>query len=723
MNGDLLPAVIAAGGGAVLGAIHLHEQKQTAAMRASRLRLGVRFPADLAADGPLAVLRAIGGLDYRQEVVLEVHARPGVVGHVIAVPAVCRSAVENALAASLPGVRLEEAEPLPGRATVSLKLFVPTPVVLHDGDADHASRTLLTLLSRLVDGEQVVVRWALSSGRPRVWEPSAEVLDRETTARVRAWQQKTSGAGVRVAGLVLVRACSVRRARELGEQVVSVFRARTQRHGTLRVTTERSARLLAAEPRVSRSSGWLTTGELLPLLGWPVGVDYLPGLERGGARERLVPAGIPGAGRVLFVGRDLQGERPVALSPEAARHHMAAIGPSGSGKSVLIGRSILDDIASGAAGVVVDPKADLIDDVLNRIPEEHADRIVVLDPADSRPVPGVAVFGTGDPDLQTDVLVGALAAMHKDSFGIRSQLYLRLGLRTLADVPGATIADLAPLFFDSGFRSRALKRLTDPVLLAQWQAFESLSPTAQAEHVQSPMAKVSALLSRPAVRAVLAAPKATLDIPALLADGRWLFISLSPGRLGEPASKLLGAVLLYSVWSAIEGRAALPPQKRTPIYLYIDELSTIASLPFGLELLLERARGLGAGVVVALQSIARLPEQVRVALLGNAATLITFRAGADQAKLLARELPGLEARDVQALGRYEVAARLGMGAGSEIATVTGRTLGWPEKTGLAEHIRNASSARYSAPADEVPDAEVVDDEESDGLVGRSRRRS
>jgi hypothetical protein len=719
MSAEMVPAAVVAGtGAAALVAIVVHERRRDARMRAGRVRLEVFFPADLQAAGPLAVLRTMSGLDYRQELVLELEARAGEIRHAVLLSPAARPIVEASLQASLPGVRITEASRTGGLATIALKVFIPTPIVLHGAGPEHASRTLLSLAARLRGTERVVLKWAISSTRPRAWQASSD--DRDAAAKQRAWEQKTSAAGLSVSGLVLVYADSKARAREIGEQVVSAMRAREERHGALRTIIEQSGRSMSAVPQVSRSSGWLTIDELLSLLGWPVGVDYLPGLERGGARERLVPPQIPRTGRVIFIGRDLEGDRPVALSPEAARHHLAVVGPTGTGKSVLIGRAILDDIDSGAAGVVVDPKADLVDDVLNHLPARHAERIVVLDPADERLVPGVDIFGSGDPDLRVDVLVGALAAIYRDSFGIRSQIYLRLGFRTLADVPGATIADLSRLFFDAAFRRQALARLVDPVLRAQWQAYEALSPAAQAEHVASPMAKITELTARPAVRAVLAPAKATLDIPTLLASGRWLFISLSPGRLGEPASKLLGSILLYSVWSAIEGRAALPPEARSRISLFVDELSSVAALPVGLELLLERARGLNAGVVLALQSLARLPEPLRAVLLANSASLVTFRASADEATRLARELPGMTALDIGALSRFQVAARVGTGLGSEVAVMTGITRPWPERTGLAREIRDRSSARYGVPRSQ-PAEPLADEDEPQ--VGRTRRRS
>ncbi len=66
--------------------------------------------------------------------------------------------------------------------------------------------------------------------------------------------------------------------------------------------------------------------------------------------------------------------------------HLHVIGPTGVGKSVLLGRLIEQDIAAGRAVVVIEPKGDLVDDVLARIPAERRDDVVVLDAADSAPV-------------------------------------------------------------------------------------------------------------------------------------------------------------------------------------------------------------------------------------------------------------------------------------------------------------------------------------------------
>ncbi len=116
-----------------------------------------------------------------------------------------------------------------------------------------------------------------------------------------------------------------------------MLRSRRGFAGGIRVTYDRGNRTLASLPKVRRSSGFLAVSEIVPLLGVPLG-ELVPGVEVG-SPEILASRGLGRTGRSLFIARDWNGERPVALSPEAATHHVAVIGPSGVGKSVLLAKS------------------------------------------------------------------------------------------------------------------------------------------------------------------------------------------------------------------------------------------------------------------------------------------------------------------------------------------------------------------------------------------------
>jgi hypothetical protein len=707
----------------MLGFILAHEYRRDQRMRDSMVRLDMRFPLGADSASAKVALSGIASSSQSMEYVFEAAMTSEGVRHYVLVPSAVRESVMSVLRAALPGLRVTEASPPEGRASLALKIVAPTPVALVTENPDVTLPVLAAL--RLAPTEEVIVRWVTRPDRPGVLH-SREPLDRAAQEAERVWRQKTTIPGFQVAGLVLIKAEQASRARALAAHVASLIRSRRGAVGALRLRSERGRRSLASLPKTTRTSGWLNTAELLPCLMWPLGDRLIPGVEVGAARELDVPRQVAREGRRLFTGRDAGGERPVALSPEAARHHMAVVGPTGTGKSELLASCVLSDIADGSiGGVVIDPKGpDLINTILDHVGPD-ASRIVVLDPGDAegRPIPGVALFSGGDPDLRAEALTGALRSTFAEVWTVRTDYYMRLAIHALS-VSGATLANIGDLFFNSSYRRAVVARLSDPFQVAAWQHYEQqLSSGAKAEHVQAPMARVMALLNMSRVRAVLAAPAPTIDIPKLLAEKKWLLISLSPGQLGEGPAMFVASALAYLVWSSIESRSVSPPEQRSPVALYVDELATLTrGVPFSFELLAERARGLGASITVSLQTLGRVPEPTRSSLLGNVATLITFRAAADEAARLSRELPGLSAQDVMSLGRFEVGARVGVGVGSEVAIMTGRTEPLPDPTGQAEAIRERSAAEYGAPPE--PDGGprrapplVEDDEE----LGRQRR--
>lgn len=722
MNGEALPALIAAGGGAALIAgIAAHEHRREVAMKASRLTYSLTFPVTSEPTSALAALRSLTGIGAAQELVAEVVASEDGIRHLLHLPEAVAGSVTDQLSAALPGIRLDAVTARhTGGVTAAARIAVANQALLRTSDPVHTTRAILEGLGALKEGERVSLRWAL---RPSITPTPPPARPRPTSVsmtqrvRDRALQARIGEPGFTCAGLVLARSPEVARARSLVSHIVAVLRSRAGLGRGL-IIRRGSIRRQSVLPSTGRSRGWLSADELLPLLAWPLGPEPSSGVELGAARRLLVPRDLPREGRRVFLGRDAYGERAVALTAAAARHHMVVTGASGAGKSVLLARCILDDISGGYGGVVIDPKADLVADLLDRIPTAHTGRIAVLDPAMSGPLPGLDLLGVGDPDLRSDVVLGALGAIFKDSWGIRTDMYLRLGLRTLAALPQPVLTDWLRLFTEPGFRQRAIAHLQDPWLIGAWQSYEALSPAEQQQHVAAPMAKVIQLLSRPAVRGVLAQAQPKLDITRLLAERKWLLVNLAPGTLGESAARLLGAVLTYAVWTAVEARAALPASQRRPVFLYLDELQSLATLPFGIEYLFERARGLGCGVTVATQALGRLPDPLRQSLLANVGTLISFRMGHDEATRVARELPGLGPEDLQALRRYEVAARISRGDGG-VSVVTGHSQPPTEPTGHARRIRTSSTELYGGTAAAFSNASTNSDDEPD--LGRTRR--
>jgi hypothetical protein len=253
MSSELVPAAVAAGGGAALAsAIYLHERRRDEAMRASRTRLGLRFPLGLEPDAARAGLNGLAGLPDTAELIAEVNATSQGIGHCLAIPAAVSDSATASLRGAVPALRMREAARPEGRATLTLRLFLPTPTVLRADDPEQASRALLAGLARLRGDEQVVLRWAL---RPRIARTLRQTAsDRSARYVEHAWQRKAALPGFLVQGLVVVRAGSFPRARELSEQVSRALRSRRTAIGGFRVTSERGGRSLGSEPRTVRSA-------------------------------------------------------------------------------------------------------------------------------------------------------------------------------------------------------------------------------------------------------------------------------------------------------------------------------------------------------------------------------------------------------------------------------------------------------------------------------------
>jgi hypothetical protein len=146
----LTPALLAAGGGsALMGGIYMHEHKRDAAMRASRVRLLLRFPVGLTSEAAFAVLDGLAGLPHTTELIAEVAAAEGRIEHALWVPAASRPAAEAALVGPVGSLRLVESHSPAGRVTLALKLHVPTPSVLHAANAEAAARAFLAGLAVL----------------------------------------------------------------------------------------------------------------------------------------------------------------------------------------------------------------------------------------------------------------------------------------------------------------------------------------------------------------------------------------------------------------------------------------------------------------------------------------------------------------------------------------------------------------------------------------------
>lgn len=450
-----------------------------------------------------------------------------------------------------------------------------------------------------------------------------------------------------------------------------------------------------ADRRLGRGD-LLSVPELAAIAHLPVD-EAIPGVQRAGAKAIAPPPGIatPGPAAKPIGVTDTGHQRPVALRVPDARHHLHVLGATGSGKSTLLGNMILADAAAGRGIVLIDPKGDLVTDILSRLPRTAGDRVVLFDADSKSRPPCLNPLDGGETDLTVDNLVSVFRRVYSAFWGPRTDDVMRAACLTLRTQEGvATLADLPKLLADPAFRSRVTAGVTDPVLRGFWSWYEELTDSSRSQVISPLMNKLRAFLLRPFVRDAIAAGRSTVDMNGVL-DGGICLVRIPKGSLGEETTRLVGSLVVARTWQATTGRARIPQRHRKDASLVIDECHNFLNLPYPIEDMLAEARGFRVAMTLAHQHLGQLPRELREGMSTNARSKIFFNASPEDARELSRHTtPRLSDHDLAHLGVYHAAVRLVLN-GEEAQPFTLRTQPLPRPiSGRAREIRRI--ARHTA---------------------------
>lgn len=631
--------------------------------------------------------------------------------------------VTGALRSALPSITLTpsgDAMPLPAAAW-ELRLSTTRRPLAFD-HADEVAGAVLSAVSQTRRGEVVRLQWLVGPwiSRRVVPPPSRHdesgLFDLNQLVRngdeASALRDKQREPLLAVVARLGITADSPARVRALRQRVVGGLQLlRAPGVGLQRRRLPSWLVVSRLERLVQPAFGWpsvLNASELAAAICWPIGNPAVAGVRYSGRRQlppapastvRKASSTTRVTGQATFPGR----EGLLALPPESALRHLHVMGPTGTGKSTLLANLALQDIAAGRAVVVVDPgaKGDLVRDILDRIPDERIDDIVLLDPSDSMPA-GLNVLSGGDPALVVDAVVHVFHELWAAHWGPRTADVLHHGLLTLARTPGMTMCELPPLLLNQPFRQRVLQGLGDDRLGVGpfWAWYHALSDAERATVVGPVLNKLRAFTQREAIRAVIGQAD-SVNLDEVLKRRQVLLVNLSSGALGSETAQLLGALIMARLWQAITGRARLLERQRHPAFVYVDEFQQTLRLPLDLNDALVQARGLGVGLVLAHQHLGQLPLGIKTSLLANAGSRIVFGLRAADASVMAKELGGgLDAADLQGLAPFETYQSLHMSDGQALPA-SARTLPLGPSLGSSTAVVRSSRQCFGAERAEV----------------------
>jgi hypothetical protein len=358
--------------------------------------------------------------------------------------------------------------------------------------------------------------------------------------------------------------------------------------------------------------------------------------------QRELDAELNGA---IVVGQDTHSRQRFYLSlADLKETSVHIVGASGYGKSFYLRHLIDQFVIHRQPFGVIDPHSDIYVYALWRLRRAgvRPERIVPIDPGDDRYAVGFNPFACGLSDAgetASMVLEAFLKAWGAASFDATPRLegVLRGTFRLLIESGLTLLEGVDLLSVDNAIFRRALReRVSDRLVRKDWEEHEKLAKGDKLALFESSRNRLRRVLEAAPLQWMLAQTRNTLDLKAVLDDGKYLLANL--GSISAPTTqRLIGALLVNGLFHAAKRRNSW---RRRDWFLICDEFGEFATRDFASSL--DQLRKFGVHLVLAHQRLRQLEREdadVLSSVMTNAKIKVVFggleRPEADR---MAREL-------------------------------------------------------------------------------------
>jgi hypothetical protein len=374
-----------------------------------------------------------------------------------------------------------------------------------------------------------------------------------------------------------------------------------------------------------------------------------PGLATFRGQRELLPLGTV---------KTEDGERMVGVPLEGTFFSYMA-GRSRYGKTETGIGQFLHLARAGHGCFFLDPHEDAIERIKRHLTDDGLrERVIEVNLAtDTDRQPGWNLLARGRRPVhqQVDAVVDAFAStLGWDEINTRALNLTTQATQALIELGHHLPPELAPTLFqiptllaDEDWRAAALPHVSPATRRFFTDRFPRLSP----EAITPVTNLIDRLRAAPAVAGLLGNPRCSYDIRAAMDKG--MVVLACPGD-GSGRDRLVANFLVYDLLHAAKTRAAIPPERRRPFYVFLDEVQTYDGATGGnLAALLEQSAKYGIRAFLFNQNPERLTAATWNAVTTNRSHLMTTALNARGAALLAREFAGaIEPETIPQLERY-----------------------------------------------------------------------
>lgn len=681
------------------------------------------LPSDLQFDQVKNWFNSISGTlqhhgyspDVAPTIVFEAIGDGNGIRHRLRVPLNKVDPVMGALRALIPGVNAELIDdPLPSDWTEVWEVGIRgSDKPLHIPNPEALATSVISSLQHL-GHEMLVIQWVVTTGRIIKVVSARQVLfgDEEPDGD-KAQQKKEAETHFQVILRIACKTGSYGRAQHLLAMARDKYRSTQGRdiEFYLMKKGQAAGERVTAGSVPSRFAGWLSVSELAAVIGWPIGAPHIAGLPRTRARQLPVPASVPREGAVLGRSNYPGAEREVGFASIERCKHLHICGPTGVGKTTLLANMAAQDMAGGSGVIVIaSSKGDLFYSALDYVPMHRVRDVVVLDVLDEDHPVGYNVL-QGRPQNVASDMQALFDNITSNERGMLAPQALYHGIMTLMTSAAATqqmtFVDLIPLFLpvtpeEVVFSQTLSAAVQDSYIRQWWDDINSKSKAERQRFFEPLRNRMWQLNNRPEIRRIIGQSQSSFSVPDLIRQNKILLVNLK--GIGQDSARLMGSLMLNSIWNAVQGGAANPA---SPTYIYLDEFQDYLNLAVSPADMFAQARSYGLAMTVAHQHVSQLNRrEVLDGVMANARSKIVFRAQSADAFAFKREFgKSVTEDDFMGLMAHEAIA--------QIATVDGISQPFTMKTlppfkpvGQSANVVQWSRHQFARPVDDV-DAEIA----------------
>ncbi len=350
---------------------------------------------------------------------------------------------------------------------------------------------------------------------------------------------------------------------------------------------------------------------------------------------------------------------PFHIPMSARFQHHWIVAPPGTGKSTLLQFLLARDfdlVANDEASVVVmESNRDLIKAVEGLkvfAPGELLDgKLLSIDAEDVEWPIALNLFDVGLEQMESyspanrEALHNAVLSLYDYIFSAllsaemtsRQSTLFNFTIQLLLNIPSATLDTLIDLMQPNGLKQfeQYLPKLDHDARRFFDLKFNSREFDRTKEQVVDRLFAVKRIrtLSR-----MFSAPKSKLDFFKEMGSAKVILINVPQSLLQEDGVEIVGRFFISMILLAAHKRQLLPKEKRLPCFVYIDECHDFIKRDPKIPVILDQARKLNVGLVLAHQRLGQLQPYVLDALYGATAIKFASQVSDAAAHALARDM-------------------------------------------------------------------------------------